>query len=132
MERDLRSSVAKLYQNYDFVTEEYDRLYEIVDSLREDYNNSKNFLFYRRYKEFRRIIKNSIRKWRSVEKKSTLAMSRKQSNNNYSAAMSGSLSRGLAAPGGRGMMLGTVDETSVHSFTNNLDARLKAQNSKFI
>lgn len=131
MERELKSSIAKLYQNYDFVTDEYDRLYEIVDKLREDYNNSKNLLFYSRYKEFRRMIKNSLRQWRSVEKRSTLAMSRKTSNNNY-MALSSSLPRGALQPrgggGGNTTSLASIDEGG--SFTNNLDARLKAQHSK--
>lgn len=131
MERELKASIARLYQNYDFVTDEYDRLYEIVDKLREDYNNSKNLLFYNRYKEFRRMIKNSLRQWRSVEKRSTLAMSRKTSNNNY-MAMSSSLPRGQMPGGGRGgntTSLASIDEGG--SFTNNLDARLKAQHSEY-
>lgn len=125
MERELRSSIAKLYQNYDFVTDEYDRLYEIVDRLREDYNNSKNLLFYNRYKEFRRIIKNALRQWRSVEKRSTLAMSRKTSNVNYSLAMS------LNRPGGSSNGASSGSGTEANSFSQNLDARLKAQSSKF-
>ncbi|XP_067930451.1 uncharacterized protein [Watersipora subatra] len=121
MEKDLKSSIAKLYQNYDFITDEYDRLYEIVDKLREDYNNSKNLLFYNRYKEFRRVIKNALRQWKSVEKRSTLAMSRKTSNTNYTLAMS--VNRQPLNTGSTG----SVADGS--SFSANLDARLKAQNN---
>lgn len=132
LERELRASMAKLYQNYDFVTDEYDRLYEIVDKLREDYNNSKNMFIYNRYKEFIRIIKNALRQWRTVEKRSTLAMSRKTSNTNYSMALNGSLQRmgGLsAAPHFKASSLGSIDEGST-MFTGNLDARLRAQHSE--
>jgi len=129
MEKDLKSSIAKLYQNYDAVTDEYDRLYDIVDKLREDYNNSKHLLFYNRYKEFRRLIKNALRQWRSVEKRSTLAMSRKTSNTNYSKALTGSLSRNPVPINGKvSPSLGSIEEGS--SFSQNLDARLRAQHSK--
>lgn len=129
MEKDLKSSIAKLYQNYDAVTDEYDRLYDIVDKLREDYNNSKHLLFYNRYKEFRRLIKNALRQWRSVEKRSTLAMSRKTSNTNYSKALTGSLSRNPVPINGKvSPSLGSIEEGS--SFSQNLDARLRAQHNE--
>lgn len=131
LERELRSSMAKLYQTYDFVTDEYDRLYEIVDKLREDYNNSKHMFIYNRYKEFIRIIKNALRQWRTVEKRSTLAMSRKTSNTNYSMALNSSLNRlgGLSTPHYKASSLGSIDEGST-TFTGNLEARLRAQHSK--
>lgn len=48
MERELKASIAKLYQNYDCVTDEYDRLFDIVDVIREDYTNTKSmFVYYR-------------------------------------------------------------------------------------
>ena len=48
MERELKTSIAKLYQNFDCVTDEYDRLFDIVDAVREEYNNTKSMFIYHR------------------------------------------------------------------------------------
>lgn len=48
MERELKASMAKLYQSFDCVTDEYDRLFDIVDVIREDYNNTKSMFLYHR------------------------------------------------------------------------------------
>lgn len=123
MERELKSSIAKLYQNYDFVTDEYDRLFDIVDAIREEYNNTKSMLLYHRYHEYKRLIKNAIRKWRAVEKRSSLAISRKQSNASFAQAISnmGSLSRTSLGP-----TLPGIQEDPTGSYSNNLNARLRA------
>lgn len=127
MERELKASIARLYQNYDFVTDEYDRLFDIVDSVREDYNNTKSLFLYHRYHEFKRLIKNAIRKWRAVEKRNSLAVSRKQSNASFALAIqTGSLNRGLN-PG-----LPGIPEENSNSYSGNLNARLRANKGLFV
>ena len=121
MERELKASIARLYQNYDFVTDEYDRLFDIVDSVREDYNNTKSLFLYHRYHEFKRLIKNAIRKWRAVEKRNSLAVSRKQSNASFAMALqTNSLNRGLNSglPG--------IPEENSKKYGGNLNASLRA------
>lgn len=128
MEKELRSAIAKLYQNYDFVTDEYDRLFDIVDAVREEYNNTKSMMIYHRYNEYKRLIKNAIRKWRSVEKRSSLAISRKQSNASFAQAIntfSGSQSAGRGAAVAAGTPLPGIQEQSA-TFSSNLNARLRA------
>ncbi|KAF6039874.1 hypothetical protein EB796_001817 [Bugula neritina] len=124
MEKELKSSIAKLYHTYDSITDEYDRLYDIVDSVREDYTNTKSLFIYYRYHEFKRLIKNAIRKWRSVEKRNSLAASRKQSNTSFAMALtSGSLNRsGAYLPG--------IPEESSGSYSRNLNYKSRNQKMK--
>jgi len=126
MEKELKSSIAKLYHTYDSITDEYDRLYDIVDSVREDYTNTKSLFIYYRYHEFKRLIKNAIRKWRSVEKRNSLAASRKQSNTSFAMALtSGSLNRsGAYLPG--------IPEESSGSYSRNLNVRLRANRGNYL
>lgn len=121
MEKELKASLAKLYQNYDFVTDEYDRLFDIVDSMREDYNNTKSMLLYQRYHEYKRLIKNAIRKWSAVEKRSTLNISRKQSNVSFAQAINNSNSTNRMSGG-----LSGISEDGATNYSNNLNARLRA------
>lgn len=129
MEKELKASLAKLYQNYDFVTDEYDRLFDIVDSMREDYNNTKSMLLYHRYNEYKRLIKNAIRKWSAVEKRSTLNISRKQSNASFAQAInnSNSLNRMNVGPGMPG-----ISEDGTTNYSSNLNVRLRANRGNHI
>lgn len=129
MEKELRSAIAKLYQNYDFVTDEYDRLFDVVDAVREEYNNTKSMMIYHRYNEYKRLIKNAIRKWRSVEKRSSLAISRKQSNASFAQAINTFNSSLPAGRGGASAVLPGIQEQSA-TFSSNLNARLRANKGK--
>lgn len=123
-ERELKASLLKLYQTYDTTTDEYDKLYDIIDALREEYNNCKHFFIYRRYKEFKRIIKNAVRKWRTTEKRISLQTSKRMSNAGQANFLHNTGTG--ASPGGT-----LVRDSSVPNMplTNNLAMRIRSYSS---
>jgi len=129
MERELKAALAKLYQSYDAATDEYDKLFDVAEEMREEYNNTKGILPYNRYHEYKRIIKNAIRKWRAVEKKNTLAFSRKQSSTSFANVIGGMMQRSKSSGSSSLQGFGASESANL---SNNLNARLRADRGMYI